>query len=331
MRNFFCFSAAYLVVGILLVQLFRGDAAESVLIALKASAAILRNSDWRIMGVFVLALAYVFFSCGRSEWRELAIRLGFAVVGTIVFLSAFGLIKTLLTDIQPFFADRLFANLDAALHGGVDPWRITHEWAAAIPMSWAGPIYLHVWSALSALVPLALAVLDRDEARVRRYLVLYGVAWILLGNALALAGMSAGPVYYDRVLGADRFAELNAAIDGGALGNPLFRLIQEGLWELHVDGPKILGTGISAFPSVHVAVACVVALYTAERVRWLTPVAFVFVGAVLFLSVFTGYHYAIDGYVSVLVVGASWAWLRRGEMRRGEIREVAAPVAVPAE
>ena len=37
----------------------------------------------------------------------------------------------------------------------------------------------------------------------------------------------------------------------------------------------------------------------------------IFVGIILFLSVYTGYHYATDGYFSILAVLGFWVWLRR--------------------
>lgn len=63
-----------------------------------------------------------------------------------------------------------------------------------------------------------------------------------------------------------------------------------------------LGLGISAFPSMHVAIAALTALYLTERSRWLAPVGVVFLGVIFFMSVYTGYHYALDGYFSIAAV-----------------------------
>ena len=38
-----------------------------------------------------------------------------------------------------------------------------------------------------------------------RFIALYFTCWVLLGTALAVAGASVGPVFYDALVGGDRF------------------------------------------------------------------------------------------------------------------------------
>ena len=59
---------------------------------------------------------------------------------------------------------------------------------------------------------------------------------------------------------------------------------------------------MSAFPSMHVAVATVTALYLAERSRLLGLIGAAFWAVVMFLSVYTGYHYALDGIAATGMV-----------------------------
>lgn len=85
-------------------------------------------------------------------------------------------------------------------------------------------------------------------------------------------------------------------------------MFQEYLWTLYQSGTIGLGSGISAFPSMHVALATVVALYAWEWSRKLGFVAWVYVAFILCSSVYLGWHYAIDGYASIVVVsGLYWA------------------------
>ena len=70
------------------------------------------------------------------------------------------------------------------------------------------------------------------------------------------------------------------------------------------------GAAISAFPSMHVAVATIWAIYMTERSWFFAPVAIGFAVTILFLSVYTGWHYAVDGYVSIAVILAIYAAVR---------------------
>ena len=62
------------------------------------------------------------------------------------------------------------------------------------------------------------------------------------------------------------------------------------------------GGGISAFPSMHAAMATLWAGYLVERSRWLAPIGLGFLAVILYLSVYTGWHYAVDGIASIAVV-----------------------------
>ena len=92
------------------------------------------------------------------------------------------------------------------------------------------------------------------------------------------------------------------------------------MWLRPHDRPVLLaagGTGISAMPSLHVAIATLCALFAwrcGPRAGMLMSVY----AAIIFLaSIHLGWHYAIDGYVSivstVLLWGAvGWALRRSG-------------------
>ena len=241
------------------------------------------------------------------------------------FLAGFSSVKTLLPLAaqaigQPvFFADPFFAALDRAIHFGIDPWRLAH--AATEAVGWedfvhhAAPAYGLWWAIPAFCLPAIMVVLGEPKNRMRHYLVLYFFAWIVLGNAMALAGLSAGPIYYDRIFGGIAYAELAATLAAAGLETSWFGDVQDNLWLAYVDGQQAVGSGISAFPSIHVAMATVVALYLGEKHWSLGIVGWAFFATVLFVSVWIGYHYAIDGYASALAVVALHWSLRRDFMR----------------
>ncbi|WP_170063329.1 phosphatase PAP2 family protein [Albidovulum inexpectatum] len=242
----------------------------------------------------------------------------FAIAGAILFQTAFSMTKTLIPSIVPFYADPILASVDEWLHGGESAWQLAHRWAAGIDMTRFVPVYLHVWTIPAVALPLTIALTDTDERRIGRFLSLYVLCWIGLGNLLALAGSSVGPVFYDSAYGTDRFGHLAAALEDTGMTSSLIGMTQYYLWDSYVTGNLAFGSGISAFPSVHVGVATVTALYLFERNKVLVLPGILFLAAIMFLSVYSGYHYAIDGYVSIIMIVGAWAYLVRARENRPE-------------
>jgi len=265
----------------------------------------------RIAGILaLLGVIITILVRGRSMGAMIA-AVVMAFIATLFFQSGFMLIKTSLPYVTPFHADVALAEWDNVLHGGHDPWVWTHAVAGYLPMEWLTPIYLHVWVFPAICLPVIMAAIDVDKGRVMRTMILYGIAWVLIGNIIALAGLSAGPVFYDRIYGGERFADLTAAMAATPEISSYFELIQDDLWMAYTTSEQAIGSGISAFPSVHVSVAMVGALYLWERSRLLGVIGAAFVAVILFLSVYSGYHYALDGYFSIAVIWGVWAFMSR--------------------
>jgi hypothetical protein len=96
---------------------------------------------------------------------------------------------------------------------------------------------------------------------------------------------------------------------------------QEMLWQLYERSAVGLGAGISAMPSMHVAAAVLFALLGWRVSRPLGIAFSVFAGLILLGSVHLGWHYAVDGYISILATialwkGVGWFLSRDGFFRR---------------
>jgi hypothetical protein len=266
-----------------------------------APARLLREGSWAFA---MIAIVGAFGA--RAAWIS---RFPAAfLIGTLaaVQYSTFIAIKTSLVEIVPFYADPYLARADAFLHFGYAPWEITHVFQGYIADGVASFIYVAVWLAFGSVFPALLVLVDDNVARVRRFLVLSFWCWIGLGNILALVFMSCGPVFYDRVYGGETFAPLLVAMDTAGTLDGTVGWISSFLWDNYENGQQSLGAGISAFPSVHVGVATVVALYIYERFPRLLFLSVVIVLTYQFLSVYLGWHYALDGYISILCVIALW-------------------------
>ena len=265
-------------------------------------------------------IALVAFVVWRSSWGGIHARraqilqafLGFVLMlaGFITFKTHLPLIALSFAD-PPFFADPMLAEFDKWLHGGVDPYIIAHKYFAHLGTGWVDWIYGGGWGFIVTTMMLFVAISDDDQDRIRDVVYLYLFTHMVLGNLLAFAFMSAGPVYYDQIFETDRFSGLASALQSIDMINSFIGRIQAVLLSIYQQGAFAFGSGISAFPSVHVAVSMVAALYFCSRSRWFLPFSIFFVAAIQLQSVYTGYHYAIDGYFSIIVVTLLWWWLRR--------------------
>lgn len=309
MRLFYAVSQLYMLLAILVVALRYDDAGE---LLLTVAARALNDLD-RLMAVAVLLAPTAVILPVLVTREELSRRAGqmvWAALGCLVLQIGFSLMKSSIPNLVPFYADGPMADVDRLLHFGADPWRLAHAAIAPAIANRLVPLYVQAWFVPAAALPLILAMIDSDADRIRRFVVLFLFCWLVLGTAVAVALSSAGPVFYDRIYGGGRFADLTAALRASGLNGTIVGSIQTFLWEGYSAARLRFGSGISAFPSVHLAIATVTALYAAERSRWLVPAGAGFVAVIQFLSVYTGYHYAIDGYFSVLAVLGLW-WMQR--------------------
>ncbi len=235
-----------------------------------------------------------------------------------VHLGVFTSVKTLLPNVAAFSHDLWLADLDAWLHGQ-DAWRWAWSLLGPTGLYWMEGLYYGAWGLLLPLLPMVVVLRERLEPVRAQFLWTHLLAWPLLGNVAAGFFASGGPILYQAFTGGNRFAVLTSELapSGSWLGREL-------LWWAHQHGILIPGGGISAFPSMHMAQATLLVLLARRAAPALVPLALAFWAAILFGSVYLGWHYAIDGYASTLAVLAIWKAVGLA-LRRG-----AAPRAAPA-
>jgi hypothetical protein len=220
----------------------------------------------------------------------------------LLFLGVFSSIKSMLPDVVPFFADRQLADFDQLLHGK-DPWKHTAALVPAWMMTVLEWLYFAGWAAILLSSMLAVLLVPKLRKVRTRYIWACLITWPLLGNIVAGATMSAGPIYYGLVTGEARFDELVAYV---ARHSQLQEVGRAFLWQAYASGQAGMGTGISAFPSMHIAAATLFVLLAAEIHRGLMWVAVAFCAIILFGSVLFGWHYAVDGYFSIAATVLIW-------------------------
>jgi hypothetical protein len=241
-------------------------------------------------------------------------------------MSGFTAVKTLLNDVLPFSWDTTFMAIGKELHFGLHPWQWLDIENPAITRALES-IYAF-WGVLLVAVPFAV-VMQRAGGQARpRFLISLILIFILLGNIAAGAFMSAGPFWF-HFTGAKQddyaglFAYLMQADPNGDFSAVNF---QRYLWQAYLQGATHIGTGISAFPSIHVAVATLYALHAWPLGRMPRIAATTFLVLIMVGAVHLGWHYAVDCYAGLL--GAVLIYGAVGAIQRWHARTAPAEAAV---
>ena len=226
----------------------------------------------------------------------------------VVLMGAFTSVKNMLPSLSGYVWDKPLADLEALMFAGHDPWVFVTPLIARLHLLGAVEFsYVTGWMLAVALIPAAVALAPSLKPIRVRFFFTYILAWALLGNLLALAGMSAGPVYFGHVTGdTARFQPLIdlLAANSGSIWSAYD--IQRDLWAVYEHGMVSFGTGISAFPSLHVAMATLWAIVGFQVDRRLGIAGLVFLAFIETASVALGWHYAVDGLASAPLVVLIW-------------------------
>ncbi|TGP22385.1 MULTISPECIES: phosphatase PAP2 family protein [unclassified Mesorhizobium] len=231
------------------------------------------------------------------------------VVGIFILCAAaFSTIKHVTPLYVPFFADPFLARLDAAIHAG-DPWRLTH--AVFPPQLEPGLFILYgpVWFIQMVGMVLVAAFTNDGAYRARYFFSLLLVA-VILGSVIRIIGSSAGPIFFERIVGSDRFDELMSVLAATPSGKAMIAT-SDYLYTSYAHHRTVFGTGIAAMPSLHVAVALLNALFLSRFGRITGYWGWFYFSAIMFGSVYFGWHYAIDGYLSIVVTLLIWRYSGR--------------------
>jgi len=247
-------------------------------------------------------------------------RVGRFVAGTVLLLTAMLAFTSMFSSVKASFPaahgfpfDVAQADIDKAIHFGVDPWRLLFAVARhPLVLRIVELNYNVLWFVICYFTLYWVATSPRTDGIRIRYLLTWMLSWIVVGNLMAGTWLSAGPAYYGLVTGdTARFGEQLAFLATTADSFSSAHNFQAYLWTLHTSGLPGIGSGISAFPSMHVALITINALFVGEISRRWALAMWAYVGFVIASSVYLAWHYAIDGYVSVVVVAAIYFGLRR--------------------
>jgi len=201
-------------------------------------------------------------------------------------LALLGWFKVMMPYTVGFWADPYLAEADALLFGG-DPWRPFLR----LPIGGVIDRIYVTWGPFCATAAIALAFAPNDSRKGQCI-----IAYFLTVSSAALGQYllpSAGPVFYEAVGLGQRFADLPV--------QPWVRTTADYLWVTYTSPGFRVGSGISAWPSLHVAGALWMALVTRSYFPRLQTIAWIYWAAILVGSVYLGWHYALDGIAGSLL------------------------------
>ena len=256
-----------------------------------------------------------------AELRGLATlqRLTLAVPVVLVFLpfaSTFTALKAALVWLHPFSWDLAISNLGRGLFGGVDHWQLMQPLFGHPAVTRLLDLVYASWFVV-LYATLLWQTLSTREPRLRmRFLCTFVLCWIVLGSLCGTLLSSAGPCDFAQVTGLpDRYAGLMAYLDAVSREHPLIALrAQDYLWQGYQNRSVDLFDGISAMPSMHVAMATLFALLGWRRSRMLGILLSIFAVVIFIGSVELGWHYGLDGYAAALGTILIWSIVGRVQL-----------------
>ena len=226
------------------------------------------------------------------------------LAGVCIFMGMFTSVKSSFSALYGFQHDVWQADLDKLLFFGNEPWHIlfkpfhSETLQAIIEVN-----YNMIWHIQAYAVLFFVCISQQDKIYRKRYFTCFILVWAVVGNLFAGAFISAGPAFYEYVTGdASRFSEQIKML--AAYEQNTVVVFQNFLWNSYASNSTSFGTGISAFPSVHISIVALNAFFAFEINRKLGWFAVAYAVFVAISSVYLAWHYMIDGIFGALIVAA---------------------------
>jgi hypothetical protein len=234
-------------------------------------------------------------------------------ITTLIF-PFFAMFKELVLPQRGFLWDRTFAHLGRLLFG-VSPWTITHEMFGTVGGTRLLDAVYRGWAVFMFGLPSVAATMVSDSRLRFRIIASWTLSWLVIGTIAAWFFASAGPCFFNATVGHDAdYAELLRRLavigkEAAAQGHWIPALnIQPSLLQTFRTHQFASVGGISAMPSMHLAMATLFVIASSRINRW-AGFGFVVFGLLVWIStVHFGLHYIVDAPVAAALMLATW-WM----------------------
>jgi membrane-associated phospholipid phosphatase len=245
-----------------------------------------------------------------------------AIVTLTPLMIAFAALKVVIPYIHPFVWDETFMKWDLVLGAGKLPWERLQPFLGHPSITAGLSILYDLWFAAMFATLFSVAFARRNDAKRMQFLLAFSFCWFIAGNVLATIFSSAGPCYYHGVVsGPDPYAAQMAYLrDVSRHGINWSIAVQDLLWNSYAGhkGPEL---GISAMPSMHMAIATLLACFGWGAGRTWRVVSMAFAVLIGIGAIHLGWHYASD-----VIAGAGltlFFWYAAGLLSRYALAAIA--------
>ncbi|MCB2045174.1 MAG: phosphatase PAP2 family protein [Rhodobiaceae bacterium] len=242
----------------------------------------------------------------RTNRTRMLAALPLAIV-CVVLMPFFSAFKAMIPLFNNYSWDATFIALDRALFFGRDAWEVFQPLLGFPAVTALLAFFYHLWMLLlyPGVIFMAWYGIDRDIRR--RFFLSYVLAWSFVGGLVATIFASVGPCFLAPIMSDNSFAAQMAYLEAANSQFPIMTLdVQHMLLDRYHEGANGLGSGITAMPSMHIAIAF---LYWLTMRHVSKAAGRFFLGFMVIIwigSVHLAYHYFVDGLVSIICVAALW-------------------------